>query len=174
MKTIKGKGFILRPVKVSDAKGILECYEDKKTKDNFMSALKDLESAEKSCKKKANEFRKKKPSDEKWIIEVNGKFAGWVELNALNERNFEHRAYIGYCVHPKFRGKGLATKATKLLSKYSFKKYKLKRLEAMCRDTNKASARVLEKSGFKLEGILYKNKFKDGKYLNDMVWAIVK
>lgn len=44
----------------------------------------------------------------------------------------------------------------------------------MCRTFNKASARVLEKSGYKLEGILRKNKFKDGKYLDDMLWAKTK
>jgi len=41
------------------------------------------------------------------------------------------------------------------------KKYKLKRLEGWCRTFNKPSARVLEKSGFKLEGILRKNKCKN-------------
>jgi RimJ/RimL family protein N-acetyltransferase len=159
---------------MKDAKGILECYKDRESRKGFMSYLKNIEEAKDSCRKKIKEMKKKKPSEEKWIIEVHGEFAGWVELGGLNEKFFEHRGHIGYCIHPKFRRKGLATKVTKLMMNYAFKKYKLKRLEAMCRDFNKASAGVLKKSGFKLEGILRKNKCKDGKYLNDMMWAKIK
>ena len=171
---IKGKGFILRPVQMKDAQGILECYQNKETAKGFMSCLKTLKEAREVCEKKSKEFKKKKPSAEKWTIEVNGEYAGWIELNELNKKFFEHRANIGYCVHPKFRGRGLATQGTILLSKYAFKKYKLKRLEAMCRDYNKGSIKVLKRAGFHLDGILKKNKFKDGKYLNDMLWSIVK
>lgn len=174
MKILKGKGFILRYVMMKDAKDILECYKDKDTISGFMGPLKTINEARKSCAKKIKEFKKKKPSGERWIIEVNSEFAGWVDLDGMNEKFFEHRAHIGYCIHPKFRRKGLATKGTKLLAKYAFKRYKLKRLEAMCRDFNKASARVLEKAGFKLEGVLRKNKCKNGKYFNDMIWSIVK
>ena len=55
-----------------------------------------------------------------------------------------------------------------------FKKHKLKRISAMGRAKNKASARVLEKSGYKCEGILRKNKCVDGVYLDDFIYARVK
>jgi RimJ/RimL family protein N-acetyltransferase len=41
----------------------------------------------------------------------------------------------------------------------------------MCRTFNKASARVLEKAGYKYEGTIHKNKFLNGKYVDDMIWA---
>src|SRR3989339_887363 len=43
--------------------------------------------------------------------------------------------------------------AHKLFVRYAFKNYNLKRLQGNVRIFNKASARMLEKSGYKLEGI---------------------
>ncbi len=77
-------------------------------------------------------------------------------------------------MHPKFRGKGLTTKAVKYVVSFAFKKYSLKKIEARCRTFNKASARVLEKAGFVLEGILHKDLKKNGKYLDNMCWAKFK
>jgi RimJ/RimL family protein N-acetyltransferase len=111
---------------------------------------------------------------EKTSIEINGEFAGIVEIHDLNKKYFKHRGSLGYILHPKFRGRGIMAKAVKIMSDYAFKKYRLKRVEAFCRTFNKASAKVLENAGFKLEGILRKNKCKDGKYLDDMVWARIK
>jgi RimJ/RimL family protein N-acetyltransferase len=44
----------------------------------------------------------------------------------------------------------------------------------MGRANNKASARVLEKAGYKLEGILRKNKCVDEVYLDDFVYSKIK
>jgi len=68
----------------------------------------------------------------------------------------------------------LATEAVKKVTSYGFKKLKLKRIYGYCRTFNKSSARVLEKAGYKLEGILRKNKYLRGKYVDDMVWGKVR
>lgn len=171
---LNGKGFILRPIKMSDAQTFFEAETDKKSKKGFMSYPKNINEVRKSIKKQLKENKKKKPLSETFTIEVNNKPAGWINIHDLNKEYHEHKGEIGYCLHPEFRGKGLTTKALKILIKYIFKKYNLKRLSATCRTFNKASAKTLEKTGFKLEGILRKNKCKEGKYLDDMIWAIVK
>jgi len=66
------------------------------------------------------------------------------------------------------------TKAGKMATKYFFEKYKLRRISGNVRTFNKASARVMEKSGYKLEGILRKNKLKEGKFMDDMVYSKVR
>lgn len=132
-----------------------------------------LAGAKKELKSKISRMNRRNPLIETFAILVNGIFAGYVEIHDLSYGFVKHRAAIGYCVDPQFRGQGVATRAVQLAVPYAFKKYHLKRLTGTCRTFNKASARVLEKSGFKLEGILRKNKFKDGKYLDDMVWAKV-
>jgi len=174
MTIIKTKDFILRHVKVSDAKCFFEAEQDKNARKNFMSTPKTIEEVERDIKCEILQYKRKKPTSEKFTIEFKGECAGWIVLNQLNTPFYEHKAKIDFCLHPNFRGKGIMTKAVKELTKYAFKKYKLKRIEGWCRTFNKASARVLEKSGYKLEGILRKNKRKKRRYLDDMVFAKVK
>ncbi len=170
----KSKEFMLRHFRMSDSKAYFECLNDGATKHGFMDTTKNLGEAKKKIRKMIAEYNKAEPHDEYLAIEVGGEFAGYVCVDDLNKEHFKHRGGIGYCIHPKYRGNGLATKATLLITNYAFKKYRLKRMVGMCRTFNKASARVLEKAGYKLEGILRKNKCKNGKYLDDMMWAKVR
>ncbi len=171
---IKGKGFILRHVKMSDAQMLFEIEQDKKNQKNMMSYDKNINQVKESIKKKQKEYKKKKPSEETFIIEFEEEPAGYVSIHDLNQKFNEHKGIISYAMHPSFRGKGLMTKAVKLITKYAFKKHKLKRLSGRCRTFNKGSAKILEKAGYKLEGIHKKELCKNGKYLDNMYWAIVK
>ena len=174
MKIIKGDGFILRHVKLSDTKGFFDCEQDSEARKNFMSTPKSVKQVEDSIRKELLEYKKKKPRREKFAIEINGKCAGFIWVDELNKKYFEHKGEIGYCLHKDFRGKGIGSKAIKLITEYVFKKYKLKRIWCFTRDFNIGSRKALEKAGYKCEGILRKNKWKNGKYLNDCVYARVK
>ncbi len=174
MTTIKTKDFILRPIKLSDAKIFFEAEQDKEAKRNFMTTPETIKQVEEDIKDEVSQYKKNKPTSEKFTIEFDKRCAGWIAINQLNTPFLEHKAKIDFCLHPNFRGKGIVSKALKEVTKYAFKKYKLKRIEGWCRTYNKASQRVLEKNGYKLEGILRKNKCKNGKYLDDAIWAIVK
>ncbi|KAJ3674752.1 hypothetical protein LUZ60_005368 [Juncus effusus] len=69
----------------------------------------------------------------------------------------KHRASIGYRLAYDFWGKGIATQALKLSLKIVFDELEdLERLEAIADVDNLASQRVLEKAGFKKEGVLRK------------------
>ena len=159
---------------MSDAQAYFECVGDKKLKQALINIPENVEEVKKEIKIYIADFKKKKPFGEAFVIEVNGIVAGEISVHHLNIEHHEHKGEIGYAIHPKFKGKGLATKAVKLLTPYVFKKYKLKRVSGWGRAKNKASARVLEKAGYKLEGILRKNKCIDGIYLDDFLYAKVK
>jgi len=161
------KDFLLRPITMKDASAYLELHKDKCSKRNFISVPKNLEEAEKELKEGIK-------GGHTFAIEVDREFAGFIHLELNKKPHDKHSADVGYGIMPKFRGQGIATKALKLITNYGFNKLKLKRIWGSCRTFNKASARVLEKAGYKLEGILKKNKFKDGKYLDDMIWAKVR
>jgi RimJ/RimL family protein N-acetyltransferase len=66
------------------------------------------------------------------------------------------------------------TEAVKLITKFGFEKLKLKRIEAFVFTFNKASKRVLEKAGYKLEGILRKNSKKGNKFFDDYLFAKIR
>jgi RimJ/RimL family protein N-acetyltransferase len=57
---------------------------------------------------------------------------------------------------------------------YCFKEFSLNRIYAEPFSNNPASARVLEKAGFVLEGRLRKNVVKDGKVVDSLLYARTK
>ena len=168
MVIIKTRDFTLRPITLNDAQGYLECHQDKEAEKSLISTPKNIVEAKKEIKYLINKGALN------FAIEVNGNFIGFISLESHYDPRNKHAAIVNYVINHKFRGKGLATKAVKIVTDYGFKKLKLKRISGICRTFNKASARVFEKAGFKLEGILKKNKYKNGEYLDDMLWAKIK
>jgi [ribosomal protein S5]-alanine N-acetyltransferase len=83
-------------------------------------------------------------------------------------------AELGYWLAEPFWGKGIMTEAVRALSEYALNELGFCRIFAEPYTTNLASARVLEKSGFVLEGILHASVFKDGRTLNQFLFAKVK
>jgi ribosomal-protein-alanine N-acetyltransferase len=62
-------------------------------------------------------------------------------------------ASIGYAVGFEYWNKGYTTEAVKKIISFGFSMLKLNRIEAVCDVNNGASARVMEKSGMKFEGV---------------------
>ncbi len=80
-------------------------------------------------------------------------------------------AEIGYWIGREYWGKGIATEAVKLVLTYGFEKLKLKRIYAKVFSGNKASLKVLQKNGFKKEGILRKSRFKNNKWIDEVIFS---
>jgi RimJ/RimL family protein N-acetyltransferase len=80
-------------------------------------------------------------------------------------------AELGYWLAEPFWNKGIMTEAVKQLTEYAFEKVELYRIYAEPYATNLASIRVLEKAGFIREGLLCASVFKDGKVLNQDLYA---
>ncbi len=80
-------------------------------------------------------------------------------------------AELGYCLAEPFWGKGIMTEAVKALSDYAFEEFGFHRIFAEPFITNMASVCVLERSGFVLEGVLRSNIFKDGRVLDQFLYA---
>ena len=80
-------------------------------------------------------------------------------------------AEIGYWLGEEFWGRGLATEALAAVSDYAFASFDLCRLYAHVFDWNPASARVLEKAGYTYEGRLVKSVTKDGKTIDQLMYA---
>lgn len=75
-------------------------------------------------------------------------------LIALIVRPTPGIAGVGYWLVPSARGHGRATRAVGLLSHWALSTAGLQRLEALVEPHNRASGRVLEKCGFREEGLL--------------------
>ena len=82
-------------------------------------------------------------------------------------------AELGYWLAEPFWGKGVMTEAVKRITEYAFSNFSLKRVYAEPYTSNRASARVLEKAGFKYEGLLRASAFKDGRLVDQLLYARV-
>ena len=86
----------------------------------------------------------------------------------------EHCAEIGYWLGEKFWGRGIATEALNAMTEWAFRELHLVRLYAKVFARNPASARVLEKAGFAFEGRLLAHYFRDGEFIDGLLFAKVR
>jgi len=69
---------------------------------------------------------------------------------------------VGYSLIPSERGKGYCTEALKVMIDYLFLSKDTNRIQALTDPRNLASQNVLQKTGFKKEGVLRKTIFARG------------
>ncbi len=96
-----------------------------------------------------------------FAIEYRGILAGGGGLRPENG-DLAGGAELGYWLAEEYWGKGLATRAVRLLVDYGFAHLGLMRVEAKVHTPNQPSARVLEKNGFTREGTLRSAMVRNG------------
>lgn len=107
-----------------------------------------------------------------WIILSAGQPAGWITL-AVN--NWEHGlAEVGYALGSSFQGRGLMTQAIDVLLWDVFQHTTIERVEARTAAGNLASQRVLEKCGFRCEGVLRSYFRLRGQRVDNLLYALLK
>ena len=82
-------------------------------------------------------------------------------------------AEVGYVIHPKEWGKGIATEALTAVLQFANNKLHLHRVEARYLEKNIASRHVMEKCGMHFEGIRYESLIVKGHYQNVGVCSII-
>jgi len=73
-----------------------------------------------------------------------------------------------------FWGRGIATRAVRALTEWVFATTPVVRIYAHVFEWNPASARVLEKVGFELEGRMRRSVMKEGKIIDQLMYALVR
>jgi len=99
-------------------------------------------------------------------------YVGHCGINNIS-RSCNHGNLV-YFISPKYWNRGIATEASKLMISFGFENLSLYRISGICMSHNTASARVLEKSGMRYEGLGRGEIFKDGKYIDVMHFAVLK
>ncbi|SDN40585.1 GNAT family N-acetyltransferase [Allokutzneria albata] len=87
-----------------------------------------------------------------FMIVVDGRLAGQVTVGNI-QRGALRSGWVGYWVASELTGGGVATAAVALVADHSFGPAGLHRLEATVRPENEPSLRVLDKLGFRREGL---------------------
>jgi ribosomal-protein-alanine N-acetyltransferase len=92
----------------------------------------------------------------------------------LGQDVHRYTAELGYWLAEPYWGRGIVTLAVLAMVEYAFGELGLHRVHAEPYAPNLASARVLEKAGFRLEGRMRASAFKDGRIVDQLLYAIVK
>lgn len=108
-----------------------------------------------------------------FAIDINGNASGGIGIHLQNDIHIKN-AELGYWLAEPFWGKGIMTKAVTQMVDYGFKTFDITRIFARPYGTNIGSQKVLEKAGFILEGRFKNTIFKNGKYLDELIYAIRK
>lgn len=81
---------------------------------------------------------------------------------------------LGYWLSEQFWGRGITAEACRAVVTYTFATYRPERIQARVIAGNAASARVLEKLGFRYEGTLRSSLYRRGKFEDVMYFSLLQ
>lgn len=163
----------IRKWRLSDAKDLAIALSNQKVQDNLRDGL-PFPYTEQDGK---NFIEAMLLSDENetfsFAITINDRVIG--SIGAFRQNNIHSRtAELGYYISEEYWGKGVMTEAVKQICDYVFDNSDIIRIYAEPFAHNIASCRVLEKTGFELEGILKSNAVKNGKVIDMKMYALIR
>ncbi|MCZ8285798.1 MAG: GNAT family protein [Bacteroidia bacterium] len=119
------------------------------------------------------EFANSKHPASVFAIVVNDQPVGSIGLHMqadILRKNYE----IGYWLGEEHWGKGIAAEATRQICEYGFANLDCVRIFARIFGNNAASQKVVQKAGFVLEATFEKTIFKNGEFLDELIYALRK
>jgi len=108
-----------------------------------------------------------------FVILFNGDFAGMIGLLSQS-LSYRHSAELGFWIAEPYWNFKIAERAVKLMVNHTFASNNYERLFCKVFQYNRPSMRVLEKAGFKLEGIGKMAIQKNNKIFDEHLYAILK
>jgi RimJ/RimL family protein N-acetyltransferase len=149
------KRLVLRPLKNSDKKSIVENINDLDVTKWLLVVPHPYTSkdAKDWIKHNKMKWKKKKKDDYSFGVELKEerRIIGGIGIHKIDK--FQGKADIGYWLGKKYWGQKYGSEALKAILDFTFKKLKLRRIEAGVFVGNRSSERLLEKFGAKREGM---------------------
>ncbi|HSG78081.1 MAG TPA: GNAT family N-acetyltransferase [Acidimicrobiia bacterium] len=106
-----------------------------------------------------------------FVDPASGLLLGAGGLNRFDPTN--RRANLGYWVRTSAVGRGVATRAVRLMSRFGFAEVGLRRVEIAAGVDNTASRRVAEKAGARFEGVARNRLLLRGESFDAAVYGLV-
>ncbi|MGR6128220.1 GNAT family N-acetyltransferase [Paenibacillus sp. SER-28] len=164
--------LILRKMVATDSKDMLEYFSDEQVMKFY--GLSPFES-EQDALDEISWYDQIFETDQgiRWAIQTNeGKIIGSCGFHNWDQRH--HRAEMGYELSRVYWGQGLMSEVLAAVIDYGFNTLSLNRIQALVEPENAQSLRLLEKAGFRQEGLLSQYEFTLGKYDDLYMCALVK
>lgn len=168
------ENVLLRELKIEDAEDMLKYISDKQVarflpENALINNIEDIKQLIKAMDKGFNNKNKVR-----WGItkKDNNKIIGDCGYYIIDSNN--HIGKISYRLSKNFWGKGIMTKAIRRIVKCGFEEIGLNRIEASVIPSNSGSIKILEKIGFKKEGIHREELRKKDEFYDLVVYSILK
>lgn len=175
---LETKRLILRKPESKDWKDLVEGLNDREVRKNMAGipspytkkdALIWLNKTKKNWKQK-----KKTAYNFHIVLKAENKVIGGIGIHDINE--YSKFGTTGSWINAKYRRKGYITEAKIAINDFTFNKLRLRRLNSSIIEYNKASRKVQEKMGYKLEGIRrkYMKMKSNGKIIDLCFYGLLK
>jgi len=169
---LKGKKVILRAVEEEDLEMLRKLTNDSEYEKmivgwSFPISKKEQLDWFENCKNGLNRLRYT------IVTEADGA-VGMIGLRDIDWKNGVASGLGMRIARKEIRTRGLATDAWMTLMRYAFEELRLNRINGSALSYNKASLRVCEKVGFKVEGTQRQAVFKNGKYHDLIIMGCLK
>jgi [ribosomal protein S5]-alanine N-acetyltransferase len=120
-----------------------------------------------------SDFRNpKKFESYRWFVLARGELIGHVGIRNISQ--MMGYAEIGYGIEESRQGRGYGTEAVRMAAKKVFEEAGLRKLLAYVHDENLASCRLLEKLGFRREGLLREHYILNGSPVNEVLFGLLE
>lgn len=167
---LKGKKVILRPIEFDDLEFIRSLINDPEIEKSIVGwtlpiSKRDEENWYASFHNTNNEIR--------YIVEFEGSPVGLTGVASIDWKNGSFKT-SGIRISPDVQTKGLATDAYMTMHKFLFLEFRLHRANASTLEFNRASLRMMEKCGYKVEGLQRDAVYKNGRYYNVVTLGLLK
>jgi [ribosomal protein S5]-alanine N-acetyltransferase len=106
-----------------------------------------------------------------WVVTYGGQFAGQLTVGSIVWGS-SRSGQIGYWIDEAYAGRGIIPTALAMAVDHCFRVVGIHRLEASIRPENTASRRVVEKLGFREEGIRVRQLHINGAWRDHICYAI--
>jgi len=106
-----------------------------------------------------------------WVVTYDGQFAGQLTVGGIVWGS-SRSAQVGYWIDQAFAGQGVIPTALAMALDHCFFAVGLHRVEATIRPENVASRRVVEKLGFREEGVRRRSLHIDGSWRDHVCYAL--
>jgi RimJ/RimL family protein N-acetyltransferase len=159
---------VLRPFKASDARSIAYHANNRKiwisVRDRFPHPYRLIH-----AQQFIRTVRGRDPQSD-FAIAIDGEAVGGISFMVQPDVQ-RVSAEIGYWLGEAYWGRGIATEAVTAITRHAIDAHHLTRLFGLVFDYNIASARVLEKCGYRFEARLPRSAIKDGTIIDQLQYG---
>lgn len=173
MARLVGEKVVLREYRAEDLSAIRAWVNDKEVTRYLGSAYRRVQTWEQTEEMLSRRLNGE-TGGEAFVIgeKQTGKYLGQCDLMMID--SVARKAEMAVVLMKDQQGKGYALESVALLLKYAFEEMNLERVWLKCAEKNERAVKLYERAGFQKEGILRRDLYIDGEYVNTVVMGKLK